>query len=120
MNALGTHLLVELRQADPAKLDDIEFIRQALISAAKEVGATVLGDTFHRFTPQGVTGIVAIAESHISIHTWPEYGYAALDVFTCGDSIMPEKAAALIIQRLECKDPEVMKVLRGKLPAYAD
>ena len=119
MTALGTHLLVELRQADPAKLDDIECIRQALLSAAKEVGATILGETFHRFTPQGVTGIVAIAESHISIHTWPEYRYAAVDVFTCGESFVPEKAAALIIQRLESKDSEMIKVLRGKLPAYA-
>ncbi len=98
----------------------MDFIREALISAAREVGATILGDTFHRFTPQGVTGIVAIAESHISIHTWPEYGYAAVDVFTCGESFQPEKAAELIIQKLESKDAEIMTVLRGKLPVYAD
>ena len=120
MTALGTHLLVELRQANPAKLDDIEFVRQALINAAREAGATILGDTFHRFTPQGVTGIVAIAESHISIHTWPEYGYAAVDVFTCGESLAPYKAADLIIKSLESKDSEVTKVLRGQLPVFAD
>jgi S-adenosylmethionine decarboxylase len=111
---------VELRSADPKKLDDLPFIRQALISAAEEVGAHILGDTFHRFTPQGVTGIVAIAESHISIHTWPEYGYAAVDVFTCGESFKPDKAADLIIARLDCKDPEITTVQRGKLPVYAD
>lgn len=121
MNApLGTHLLVELRQANPEKLDDIEFIRNALISAAQEVGATIVGDTFHRFSPQGVTGVVAIAESHISIHTWPEHCYAAVDVFVCGDSLVPEKAANLIIKLLDCKDPEILKVTRGKLPAYVD
>ncbi|MBF8299439.1 MAG: S-adenosylmethionine decarboxylase [Dehalococcoidia bacterium] len=120
MNALGTHLLVELRKADPKKLDDLDFIRQSLISAAHEIGVTILGDTFHRFSPQGVTGIVAIAESHISIHTWPEYCYAAVDIFTCGESFKPEKAAELLIQLLESKDSEITRVLRGALPVYAD
>lgn len=119
MNALGTHLLAELRDCDRDRLDDLAYIREALLSAATEVGATILGDTFHQFSPQGVTGIVAIAESHLSIHTWPEYGYAALDVFTCGTSFIPAKAARLVIQRLDCKNPEIVEIPRGKLPQHA-
>ena len=119
MDALGTHLLVELRSADPKKLDDLQYIREALLYAARTSGATVLGDTFHRFSPQGVTGIVAIAESHISIHTWPEFGYAAVDVFTCGETVNPRVAADLIIESLESKDSEIRVITRGLLPAYA-
>lgn len=104
---------MELRKADAHKLDDLPFIRQTLLAAAEEVGAHILGDTFHRFTPQGVTGIVAIAESHISIHTWPEHAYAAVDVFTCGESFEPEKAAQIILSRLDAQDAQITKVLRG-------
>lgn len=119
MNALGTHLLAELRDCDRDRLDNLSFIRESMLAAARAVGATILSDTFHQFSPQGVTGIIAIAESHLSIHTWPEYGYAAVDIFTCGSSFVPAKAAELIIQRLGCKDPEITEIKRGKLPAYA-
>ena len=117
MNALGTHFLLELRDCDPRQLDNLPFIRETLLTAAEEVGATVLGDSFHRFSPQGVTGIIAIAESHFSIHTWPEYGFAAVDLFTCGDSFQPARAAEIIIQRLQSRDPEILEVQRGKLLA---
>lgn len=119
MNALGTHLLVELRDCDRKALDNLPFIQETFLRAARETGAHVLGHTFHQFSPQGVTGIVAIAESHLSIHTWPEFGYAAVDVFTCGKSFEPRKAVAIIIQELQSKDPEVMEIVRGRLPAYA-
>ncbi len=113
MNVLGTHVLLELRDCDPQLLDDLAGIRQALLSAATEVGATVVGESFHQFTPQGVTGILSIAESHISIHTWPEFGYAAADIFTCGDQTMPERAAASIVAALRCRDPEITQIRRG-------
>ena len=113
MNALGTHLLAELRACDKAKLDDLPLIRSALLAAAQEVGATVLGESFHKFFPQGVTGILAIAESHLCIHTWPEWGYAAVDIFTCGESFQPDKAAALLVQKLGCKSPSIIEMRRG-------
>ena len=113
MNVLGTHVLLELRECDPQLLDDLAGIRQALLSAASEVGAHVVGESFHQFTPQGVTGILSIAESHISIHTWPEFGYAAADIFTCGDQTMPERAAASIVAALRCRDPEITQIRRG-------
>ncbi len=113
MDVLGTHVLLELRDCDPELLDDLSHIRQELLRAASAVDAHVVGESFHRFTPQGVTGILSIAESHISIHTWPEHRYAAADVFTCGDRTMPERAAALIIDALRCRDPQITQIRRG-------
>ncbi len=113
MNGLGLHLLLELKECNPRLLNDIDFIRQALLNTAHEVGATVVGESFHRFSPQGVTGILAIAESHISIHTWPEFGYAAADIFACGSSFKPKEAAKILVERLESKDPEIIEIQRG-------
>ena len=111
--SLGTHLLLDMKDCNPELLDDIDFIKQAILSAAKEAGATIVGETFHKFSPVGVTGVVAIAESHLSIHTWPEYAYAAVDIFTCGEDFKPHKAADLLIERLECKQPSFNEVQRG-------
>jgi len=113
LNGLGIHLLLELKECNPQLLNDVDFIRQALLNTAHDVGATVLSESFHRFNPQGVTGILAIAESHISIHTWPEYGYAAADIFACGASFRPKEAAELLVARLESQDPEIIEVQRG-------
>ena len=113
MNVLGTHVLLELRDCDPYRLDDLAYIRRELLRAAAAVGAQVVGESFHQFTPQGVTGILSIAESHISIHTWPELGYAAADIFTCGEQTMPDRAADVIIAALGCRNPELTQIRRG-------
>ncbi len=113
MNVLGTHVLLELKDCDSRLLNDLPYIRQQLLNAAQKVGAHVVGESFHQFTPQGVTGILSIAESHISIHTWPEYGYAAADIFTCGDQNMPDRAAESIVEALRCRDPQVTQIRRG-------
>lgn len=113
MNALGTHLLLDLKECNPELLDNLQYIKQAMIGAANEAGATIVGESFHKFDPLGVTGIIAIAESHLCIHTWPEYGYAAADIFTCGQDFKPQKAADLIIQRLQCAHPTVTEIQRG-------
>jgi len=113
LNALGKHLLLELNDCDKSILNDIDSLREILLSAADECGATVLGNSFHHFQPQGVSGVVIIAESHISIHTWPEYGFAAADIFTCGTTVKPEKAADVIVERLKPKTHSVVQVLRG-------
>ena len=115
MEVLGSHLLLELKDCNPELLNDLSFVRRAMIKAARDVGATIVGESFHRFSPQGVTGILAIAESHISIHTWPEYGYAAADIFTCGDSFEPSKAAELLVQRIGAQDHSITEVKRGLL-----
>ena len=113
MNALGTHLLLDLEDCSPVLLDDVDHVRQALMCAASEAGATIVGETFHRFQPVGVTGILAIAESHMGVHTWPEYGFAAVDIFTCGEGFNPHKAAELLIDRFECANPTLKEVQRG-------
>ena len=82
MEVLGSHLLLELKDCNPDLLNDLSFLRRSMIETAQDVGATIVGESFHHFSPQGVTGILAIAESHISIHTWPEYGYAAAVSYT--------------------------------------
>ena len=115
MNALGKHLLLELKGCDKEVLNDLGFLKGALLKAADECGATVLGESFHLFNPQGVSGVVIIAESHIFIHTWPEYGYAAADIFTCGDAVQPEKAAEVLIEKLEAKNHSMIEIQRGLL-----
>lgn len=113
MNALGTHLLVELRDCNPEILTDLNRVKEALVSAAKEAKATIIDVSFHEFSPFGISGMVVIAESHLSIHTWPEYTYAAVDIFTCGDVIKPEVAAYYLINRFESKNPSIVELKRG-------
>ena len=113
MNVLGLHLLLELKECNPDLLNDLDYVRQSMLLAAGKVGAHIVGESFHRFSPQGVTGILAIAESHISIHTWPEYRYAAADIFACGASFQPAKAAEVLVEQLEAKDPDITEIRRG-------
>ena len=115
MNALGKHLLMELKDCDRGVLNDKAFLKGALRAAAHECGATVLGESFHRFSPQGVSGVLVIAESHLFIHTWPEHGYVAADIFTCGNSVQPEKAAQTLIRELGAKNHSVVEIQRGIL-----
>jgi S-adenosylmethionine decarboxylase proenzyme len=115
LNALGKHLLLELQGCDKEVLNDISFLRDVLLAAARKCGATILGESFHQFSPQGVSGIVVIAESHLFIHTWPEYGYAAADIFTCGNSVYPERAAHLLMKKLGSTNHSLVEMRRGIL-----
>jgi len=90
-----------------------------MIEAANAAGATIIGESFHQFNPVGVTGVVAIAESHLSIHTWPEYGYAAVDVFTCSESFSPNEVARLLIDRFQSRNPAITELRRGVLPTLS-
>jgi S-adenosylmethionine decarboxylase len=113
LDALGRHLLLELRECNEAVLDDLKYLERALVSAAEESGATVLDKSFHHFAPQGVSGVVLIAESHLSLHTWPEHAYAAVDIFTCGTTVKIEVAADALIRQLGSRDPSLLEVKRG-------
>jgi S-adenosylmethionine decarboxylase len=95
------------------------MVRHTMLNAAEETGATVIGEIFHQFSPQGVTGVIAIAESHLCIHTWPEYAYAAVDIFTCGEGFDPNEAARLIIDEFESRSPEFTEVIRGVIDVPA-
>ena len=116
MDASGRHLLIELKQCDAKLLDDLRYVEEAVVAAAAEAGVTIVGKTFHKLDPRGVTGIVAIAESHLSIHTWPDDSYAAMDIFICGTALKPRQAAQLIIERLRCSQPSITELERG--PVY--
>jgi S-adenosylmethionine decarboxylase len=94
---LGQHSLIDYHACEPAKLKDTAQIRTALLDAVATAGGTIVTDAFHTFSPHGVSGVVVIAESHVTIHTWPEHGYAAVDVFSCGVSL----DHALIARRIE-------------------
>ncbi|MEC4677053.1 MAG: adenosylmethionine decarboxylase [Nitrospirota bacterium] len=115
MHALGTHLLVELRDCNPEILKDLNKIKNAMVAAAMEAKATIVDISFHEFNPFGISGMVVIAESHLSIHTWPEYSYAAVDIFTCGDIIKPEVASSFLIEQFECKSSSIVEIKRGIL-----
>ena len=99
--ALGRHMTIEFYDCNHEILCDAEKIEQIFIDSAKASGATVLGTNFHSFEPQGVSGFVVIAESHFSVHAWPEHDYAAVDIFTCGDSIDFKKAVESLEEGLQ-------------------
>jgi S-adenosylmethionine decarboxylase proenzyme len=115
LNALGRHLLLELKDCDPEILNDLEFLKSSLSETAVQIGATVIGDSFHRFSPQGVSGVVIVSESHLFIHTWPEYGYAAVDVFTCGETVDPTLAVKPLVEKLGSKSSSAIELKRGIL-----
>ena len=99
MKVLGKHLLIEAKNCNAGLINDLDFIKSIMINSAEISGATILGEKFHKFSPLGVTGILSIAESHISIHTWPEYYYAAIDIFTCSTTFKPHEAAKFLIEK---------------------
>ncbi len=113
---IGKHCILELYECNQFKLNDEVFIRKSLTSASKIAGATLLNMVTHSFEPQGVTGLALLAESHISIHTWPESKYAAIDVFTCGQQTMPEKACKLLFREFAAKTYS-LKSFRRETPA---
>ncbi len=107
------HLLVEYNNCNPAKLNDLKYLEKTLTASANKGNFTVLKSVFHQFEPQGVTGILLLSESHMSIHTWPEDGYAAVDLFTCGGN-SPEEAESILKEALECQLSE--KILMKRRP----
>lgn len=113
MKNLGRHILAEVYDCDPNILNDRELIEEILVKAALEAGAEVREVAFHKFSPQGVSGVVVISESHLAIHTWPELGYAAVDVFTCGDRVDPWDACNYISDGLRSKHMDATEVKRG-------
>ena len=110
----GRHVLAELDDVDPSLLDDPTFMREALASAVSEAGATLCEVMSHRFAPQGVTVLAMLAESHASVHTYPELGAVFVDVFTCGDRADPEHAVRLLAKALGTGSVRMSTVRRGR------
>ncbi len=113
MNALGRHLLIELFDCDLSAINNLEAVKGALVEAAKRAQATIVDVVFHEFNPFGISGVVVIAESHLSIHTWPEYRYAAVDIFSCGDVLQPEIAANYLVEQFGSERATVVEMQRG-------
>ena len=107
------HFLLELYRCDCEKLNDESYLRCTLNRAAKLANATVLNLISNKFEPQGVTAIALLAESHISIHTWPESNYSAVDIFTCGKNMMPELASKYLIDSLMAKEHSLRVIERN-------
>jgi S-adenosylmethionine decarboxylase len=112
-DTLGSHLLAEYHDCESGVLDDADRLRVLLRAAAEAAGAKVVAEVFQPFAPQGVSGVLVIEESHLSIHTWPERGYAAVDFYTCGDC-SPERAHPVILAGLCARRSEIMLVERGR------
>lgn len=110
---LGNHFLVELAGCKYSDLNDHKLVEQQMLLAARFAKATIVTSSFHKFNPYGVSGVVVISESHISIHTWPELGYAMIDVVTCGNEAIPSLAVEYFLEWLNPSEHNTMQLLRG-------
>ena len=113
MHALGRHIHLELFDCDVGILNDLVKVKEGLVEAAHQAQATIVATTFHRFNPFGISGVVVISESHLTIHTWPEYRYAAVDIFSCGDGIKPDVAASYLVQLFAAQRVSIVELQRG-------
>jgi S-adenosylmethionine decarboxylase len=113
-NFAGQHVLAEFEGVDPTLLDDVAFLRVTLERSLDRAGATVCDMVSKRFTPQGVTVLALLSESHASLHTYPEVGSVFLDVFTCGDRADPELAMRLLAEALAATSTNITTIRRGR------
>jgi len=115
MKALGKHILAEFYGCSFDTINNTDLIEKLFLFAAKESGATIIDHNFHKFEPQGVSGVVIISESHLTIHTWPEYEYCAIDIFTCGDRIDNDYCLRILEEGLQAKNISITEMRRGIL-----
>jgi len=113
LDTIGYHYIVEAAGCDPDILRNPDRMREVLIHAAKQGEMGVRNSFFYKFAPEGVSGVVIVSESHISAHTWPEKGYAALDVYICGDEAKPERAIEVFLREMGARDAHVTEIKRG-------
>ena len=112
---VGSHCLLELYDCPKDLLNNVDFIKKALEEGVKEADSTLLRELTHQFEPYGVTALALLAESHVSLHTWPEIGYIAVDMFTCGEHAEPEKACKYLVKAFQAKNHVLLKIPRGRL-----
>jgi len=119
LRSLGRHLLVELYNCDSKILNDVHKVEAIMVDAAKHAKANIVDVVFHTFNPHGISGVIVIAESHLAIHTWPEYNFASVDVYTCGTEINPWRAYNYMAKRFKAKNTTALEMKRGilQLPA---
>ena len=119
MQALGRHLLLELFDCDAEAINSLDTVKTSMVEAAKRAQATIVDVVFHEFNPFGISGVVVIAESHLSIHTWPEHRYAAVDIFSCGETLKPAEAANYLVEQFGASRASCVEVKRGVFPGAA-
>ncbi|TFG97711.1 MAG: polyamine aminopropyltransferase [Calditrichales bacterium] len=115
MDTLGRHILVEFYDCSSEVLNDVITIEKAMVDAAEKAGATIINSTFHHFSPFGVSGVVVIEESHLAVHTWPEYKYAAVDLFTCGEAVNPWISYNFLKEAFKAENGSSLEMKRGQL-----
>jgi S-adenosylmethionine decarboxylase proenzyme len=109
---VGQHILLDLYQCND-QLSDVDWIEEVMLEAAKRSGATIVDTRFHAFSPQGVSGMVIIKESHLSIHTWPEHNFASVDIYTCGETLDFDKAVTWLKETLNSQNCVQKHFVRG-------
>lgn len=112
-SGVGRHLIAELSNCDAAILNDLAAVKDGLCEAARRARAAIVATTFHQFNPIGISGVVMFRASHLSIHTWPEYQYAAVDVLCCGDEFQADLAMNYLVERFCSGHVCVVEVRRG-------
>jgi len=117
---VGKHLTVDMYGCRFENLNNLEFIKNAMIAAINEANMTLLDFTSYQFEPQGLTAIALLAESHMSMHTYPELGYAAVDIFTCGDHCRPERAVKVLKRFLKPDKTKTTHIKRGDFGSERD
>jgi S-adenosylmethionine decarboxylase proenzyme len=120
MKSLGQQVIAEFYDCDPDVLNDCDVIERVMCEAALKAGATIVGKTFHIFSAQGVSGAVVSTEFHLAIHTWPEFGYAAVDLFTCGDAVEPEACYRYLKGKLSSRHAFTVEMKRGQLEVMSE
>lgn len=113
--ALGLHWLIELQDCDPGQLRSTERVEAIMHAAAVIAGARIVSGHFHQFNPYGVSGVLVIQESHLTVHTWPEYGYAAVDIFTCSPELRVREAIRQLQADFAAGSVEIKMMERGRL-----
>lgn len=113
VKTLGHHSLIELSGCDPEKLKRVAGVRRAMLEAARRANGTIVKAVFHAFSPWGVSGVVVIAESHLTIHTWPEHGYAAVDVFSCSPKLKQAEVRKWLAKDFGAQRTKTIRVRRG-------
>lgn len=113
-STVGTHCILELAGCPHGLLDDEDYVRASLTLAVEQAGCTLVGLQSHSFNPQGVTALALLAESHLSIHTWPERGFAAVDMFTCGPAESVHAACAGLVQAFHAAEHSAVILPRGR------
>lgn len=112
-NYLGKHILIEFWECEKSTLDDVKIVENIMIYAAQKAKVTVVEKCFHKFSPYGISGVVVIAESHLAIHTWPEYNYAAVDFFTCNKNCNTDVAIEYLKEKFQSKNYKMQTIKRG-------